>query len=417
MNRETNAEKQRQLRNATWAYKTQKVLSIAAQIAQDVLTLRQNPSIRDFAAMGIKVVDAVAERVGGDVESYFDDWWCIEDLTFVNNVMSIIKNYPTKKLGGPDDYAIMLTEVFGEEIGWIKTSHFTDDRDEIDRAERNWYQGPWIHLERLDQVYCALGRALWENMTSKYAVISSRTSRVDHTVTEHVSIKPDMEIAQDVHESKMGNVIYDQLQSFYNAGINRSVMLLGPPGSGKTTIMKAIARRFDKFTLRINIHELSSIPVNVVIDGIKILRPEILIIDDFDRMSGGHTSLLTALEMINKFVRILIVSVNNISEIDPAVIRPGRIDMIIEIDKIDDDVINKLLDQYQVPNEVRTMLSKWPVAFIHEFAKRAKVLGVEATIAELIELRYRVEQINHGRHGTGLPTIDEMIATFEKEKE
>jgi hypothetical protein len=410
---ERDAEKAKQLRHATWAFRTQKFLGVAAQVAEDVLRLRSNPSIRDFAAIGIRVVGAVAERVGSDVEQYFDDWYCIDDMAFVPDMMNVITKFPTRKLGGPDSYTIMITDVFGEEVGWIKTNPSTNDTHVGDAS--SWYLGPWIHFDRHEQVTAALGRALWENMTSKYAVLSTVRSPSGES-SSNVTIKPDMQIAEDVFESKRSEELYEQLQKFYTAGVNRSMMLLGPPGTGKTTIMKSIARRFDTFTLRIHIHELNMISINTVTEYIRLLRPEVLIIDDFDRLSGGHTSLLTALEVMNKLVKVLVVSVNDISEIDPAVIRPGRIDTIVEIDRVDDEVIDNLLDRYDVQHEARVMLATWPVAFIHEFAKRVGVLGVDATVRELVELRFRVERINRGSRRGQLPSYDEMVASFAGSK-
>ena len=151
----------------------------------------------------------------------------------------------------------------------------------------------------------------------------------------------------------------------------KGVILYGPPGTGKTLLAKAVANQTSATFLRvvsslIQLLSLNSYFVNMKVgseliqkylgDGPKLVRelfrvaeehsPSIVFIDEIDAVgtkrydsnSGGEREIQrTMLELLNQLdgfdsrgdVKV-IMATNRIETLDPALIRPGRIDRKIE---------------------------------------------------------------------------------------
>jgi len=133
----------------------------------------------------------------------------------------------------------------------------------------------------------------------------------------------------------------------------KGVILYGPPGTGKTLLAKAVANQTSATFLRVVGSELIQ---KYLGDGPKLVRelfrvaeehaPAIVFIDEIDAVgtkrydsnSGGEREIQrTMLELLNQLdgfdgrgdVKV-IMATNRIETLDPALIRPGRIDRKIE---------------------------------------------------------------------------------------
>merc|ERR1711953_759111 len=133
----------------------------------------------------------------------------------------------------------------------------------------------------------------------------------------------------------------------------KGVILYGPPGTGKTLLAKAVANETSATFLRVVGSELIQ---KYLGDGPKLVRelfrvaeelaPSIVFIDEIDAIgtkrydsnSGGEREIQrTMLELLNQLdgfdsrgdVKV-IMATNRIDSLDPALIRPGRIDRKIE---------------------------------------------------------------------------------------
>lgn len=133
----------------------------------------------------------------------------------------------------------------------------------------------------------------------------------------------------------------------------KGVILYGPPGTGKTLLAKAVANSTSATFLRVVGSELIQ---KYLGDGPKLVRelfrvaeelaPSIVFIDEidavgtkrYDSTSGGEREIQrTMLELLNQLdgfdsrgdVKVLMAT-NRIETLDPALIRPGRIDRKIE---------------------------------------------------------------------------------------
>merc|ERR1712083_421433 len=133
----------------------------------------------------------------------------------------------------------------------------------------------------------------------------------------------------------------------------KGVILYGPPGTGKTLLAKAVANQTAATFLRVVGSELIQ---KYLGDGPKLVRelfrvadehsPSIVFIDEIDAVgtkrydsnSGGEREIQrTMLELLNQLDGFdsrgdtkVIMATNRIETLDPALIRPGRIDRKIE---------------------------------------------------------------------------------------
>merc|ERR1712113_1010300 len=133
----------------------------------------------------------------------------------------------------------------------------------------------------------------------------------------------------------------------------KGVILYGPPGTGKTLLAKAVANQTSATFLRVVGSELIQ---KYLGDGPKLVRelfrvadetaPSIVFIDEidaigtkrYDSTSGGEREIQrTMLELLNQLdgfdergeVKV-IMATNKIETLDPALLRPGRLDRKIE---------------------------------------------------------------------------------------
>ncbi|KAI0980642.1 hypothetical protein GJ496_005137 [Pomphorhynchus laevis] len=147
----------------------------------------------------------------------------------------------------------------------------------------------------------------------------------------------------------------------------KGVILYGAPGTGKTLIAKAVANQTSATFLRVVGSELIQ---KYLGDGPKLVRelfkvaedyaPSIVFIDEIDAVgtkryesnSGGEREIQrTMLELLNQLDGFdsrgdikVIMATNRIDSLDPALIRPGRIDRKIEFTLPDEKTKRMIFD-------------------------------------------------------------------------
>jgi len=154
---------------------------------------------------------------------------------------------------------------------------------------------------------------------------------------------------------------------FKRMGINppRGILLYGPPGCGKTLLARAVATETKANFISIKGPELlskyvgeSEKAIREIFRKAKMAAPCIIFFDEFDSIApsrGRHTSdsgvsekvlsqFLTELDGLEVKKDIIVIAATNRPDIlDPALIRPGRIDRILLVPAPDEEGREKIL--------------------------------------------------------------------------
>ncbi len=140
---------------------------------------------------------------------------------------------------------------------------------------------------------------------------------------------------------------------FKKAGIkpSKGILLSGPPGTGKTLLAKAVANESNANFISVKGPELiskwvgeSEKHVREIFRKARQVAPAIIFFDEFDSISkqrGSSVSdstervvnqLLTELDGVEELEKVVVIAATNRKDlIDPSLLRPGRIDSIVEI--------------------------------------------------------------------------------------
>ena len=151
---------------------------------------------------------------------------------------------------------------------------------------------------------------------------------------------------------------YPEVYANVKAEPPRGVLLSGPPGSGKTLIARALANQCEASFISIKGPELLSKWVGEAEKGIrevfrhaKQAAPCIVFFDEIDSLAprrsgdvdrnfsnGVIAQLLTEMDGIEGREGVIVLGATNRPElIDPALLRPGRFDLVVELEYPDEE--------------------------------------------------------------------------------
>ena len=118
-------------------------------------------------------------------------------------------------------------------------------------------------------------------------------------------------------------------------GKHRTYFLIGPPGSGKTTFTSQLSARFGGRLLALDAASLPFITAPDLGFLIDMLQPGFVLIDDIDRapIEEVKARMLFLLPYLKRKCpdTTLVITANDPSKLDPAMLRPDRIDQPIEL--------------------------------------------------------------------------------------
>ena len=228
---------------------------------------------------------------------------------------------------------------------------------------------------------------------------------------------------------------YDDLTRFMESediyksrGISykRGYLLYGIPGSGKSSMVSAIANEwgFPVFKMDMSVLESNeelTRAENIIYDYIGPFDPHIVLIEDFDRSKvfdidydGISKSQITMDCILNildgieqTFGRIVVVTANNIFNMkrNNALIRPGRIDRMIQIDYCDKQQIIDILKLYfDREAEIIEYVKLTP-------ANLNKIIQVVIDFDDIVRFINRFKEFNNGEE------IENLAVEFRENPE
>merc|ERR1712146_129500 len=208
---------------------------------------------------------------------------------------------------------------------------------------------------------------------------------------------------------------------------------MGPPGCGKTLMAKAIANECQANFISIKGPELltmwfgeSEANVRDVFDKARAAAPCVLFFDELDSIAqsrgsslgdaGGASDrvinqVLTEMDGMNSKKNVFIIGATNRPDIiDPAVLRPGRLDQLIYIPLPDEESRRSILkaNLRKTPladdidlNVVAANTKGFSGADLTEICQRAVKLAIRESIVKSIQLKEE-----HARNGDDMDETD-----------
>jgi hypothetical protein len=198
-------------------------------------------------------------------------------------------------------------------------------------------------------------------------------------------------------------------------------LLCGKPGTAKTKIIRAIANEATGKATFIFTNG-SDCVVDQVFDLADHLSPAVICIDDVDLLVGSRenesdrSSLASFLQKLDGFVSsaiFVLATTNDKNLVDVAASRPGRFDMVLDIDAIDPSQYTGLVKSKTKCLPVIDLFTDTVVDLLH--ARRATGAFVAALVKQL-EVRLGLGDPTVGKDAV-LETIELMNKGFYKKAE
>jgi hypothetical protein len=245
---------------------------------------------------------------------------------------------------------------------------------------------------------------------SKYSKIPSRllsTIYVDDSIKQ--------QLKTDITKFVNDEMEYEKFGIPYK----RTYMITGVPGSGKTSIIKALCNEIEKNLCILSMNK--DFDNSTILNAFRNMRQKsFLLIEDidclFEKREHKDTPLITFSSFINlldgvlyKHGLICFITTNHPERLDPALLRSGRMDLILKIDypsktdikRLFTDLTIKTLNESQIEIEFNKFMDKIS----------NKNMPMSAIVTFLF--KYRADANNHIKE---LLSSNSMIADFTGEK-
>jgi len=267
----------------------------------------------------------------------------------------------------------------------------TDDR-------REWNRNPTVRKNHFDAALASV-----EPSAMREYVAESPT-------TDFSDVGGLDEAKQTLRESVEWPLTYDRLFEETNTDPPSGVLLYGPPGTGKTLLARALAGETDVNFVRVDGPEIidryvgeSEKAIREVFERARQSAPSIVFFDELDAIAAargdGHevtervvSQLLTELDGMRENPNLVVLAATNRKDqIDPALLRPGRLDTHVFVGEPDLDAREKILavhtqgkplaDDVDV-NELSAELEGYTGADLEALVRDASMRAIREVAAE-----------------------------------
>lgn len=198
----------------------------------------------------------------------------------------------------------------------------------------------------------------------RFALGISNPSALRETVVESVNVTWDDiggldQIKQELKETVEYPVLHPEMYTKFGLSPSKGVLFYGPPGTGKTLLAKAVATEVSANFISVKGPELLSMwfgesesNIRDIFDKARAAAPCVVFLDELDSIaksrggsvgdSGGAdrvvNQLLTEMDGMNAKKNVFVIgATNRPDQIDPALLRPGRLDQLIYVPLPDEE--------------------------------------------------------------------------------
>ena len=373
--------------------RVQKVLEVGSEAADVLVHLQGGVTGLGLAAVGMRVVNSVREHRARTPAEFFGTGWSPLSLGVLEPhayraLLACSAARITDVPGLYSDTPAVIIQIDGVEVAFALSGSGAK------KGSRARTEGCWIpEGSAANLAMSRLARAIWEALKNPRADLLTREKRVALVASPEEPLFP----------SPKGDELYARFKLFLDAGYHRSLFMVGDPGVGKSALLRYIAKLHGGFVLQVRVADLGTIEPGDLAQAVEMLRPDVLIMQDFDRFVMGKSEynpesenaagLLDPVERINRVVPLFMASANFSENITSAMLRPERFDEVVLLEEVDPDLYAKLLPD--APEKILKHLRrvKAPVAYVQELRKRAEVLGYSEAIAEIEVLMKRADRV------------------------
>ena len=205
----------------------------------------------------------------------------------------------------------------------------------------------------------------------KIWVPSTRGSTTTWVVGANI---PTKDRPKSIHNDMIRTEIFDRVQEFLvseqwyrsrGLAYKTTIMLMGPPGTGKTSIARDLAIEFNLRLHELNLHSVGDRGIR---EALVAMKPGgILLIDDFEDIkalhrriplngeerssisSRDHITLSGFLGALDGAIPldnvIVILNTNHPQLLDPAIYRPGRVDHKVVVGPLEEDKVCQFVER------------------------------------------------------------------------
>lgn len=354
------------------------LLTMATEVVKHVADAVEKPSPINLVKCAFNVWKTIDSNKTYAEDFFHPDWSYPYSRQFNDFIVDAISSFPYKVISAADDdNLVKIANVYGEEVGWV---YSTSDKSASSVYVRN---------TRHAEACAAIKKALWEKMAFRSIVMEKLPPKGGNSYSDAVNFKKDDDLVG--LQSAKADEYSQYLQRCMDAGVPRTILFYGRPGTGKSTISRAISDKLNLKTLRIRVEDIGEFDNSVIFEAVSVFEPDAVILDDLDRaMSQSH--LLETMDRFHKHIKLVFATVNQRDALDEALMRPGRFDEVCHIKRLDDIVIKKLLGDENM--DMFETVKDWPIAFIQEYVTRRRFMEKDEAMNSVRELQKRVERLS-----------------------
>jgi len=231
---------------------------------------------------------------------------------------------------------------------------------------------------------------------------------------------------------------YPDLMEKYRLEPVNGILLFGPPGCGKTLLSKAAAEEFDVSFIYLTGSDILSEGITKALSKIKeaFYRakenvPSIIFLDELDEIApargkgfpGLVGELLSNMDGIKEFKGVVVLAASNRPwELDPALLRPGRFDLIIYIPPPNEKARKEIFWVYlrDIPTaeldleELAQLSEGYSGADIAAVCREAKLMAIREEIGKTGEGLVTMEHLRKALSKVNPSITEEIIAKYER---